>query len=209
MCLIFVFPNCYIYYGLPELPLSSKTLLNTPLVTHIKKLNNGEYYHFGLMTNLKRIVSKHDSSCCEDIQLQINIDGLPLFRSCNTQFWPILCLAKHFYSNPFPIGIFCGTLKPDPLSKFLEEFLNEGDFLIQNGLEVNTKKYKVTLHSFVCDAPARAYLKAVKSHTGYSACDKCTIRGKYINRRIIFPNIKAIKRTDSSFRLQTDKRLHT
>lgn len=53
----------------PELPLSSKTLLNTPLVLKSKKLNNGEYYHFNLITSLKRILTEHDLFCCEDIKL--------------------------------------------------------------------------------------------------------------------------------------------
>jgi len=193
----------------PELPLSSKTLLNTPSIIKSKKLNNGEYYHFGLLTSLKRMLAEHDySSNCKNVQLQINIDGLPLFKSCNTQLWPILCLLKNLNSSPFPIGIFCGTSKPDSLDFFLETFVNELEYVIQNSLEVKDKKYKVVLYNFVCDAPARAYLKYVKSHTGYSACDKCTIYGERVNNRIIFPNIRAIKRTDSSFRLQTDEDYH-
>lgn len=30
----------------------------------------------------------------------------------------------------------------------------------------------VQISSVICDAPARAFVKAVKSHTGYSGCDK-------------------------------------
>jgi len=195
----------------PELPFSSKTLLHTPSIMTSKKLNNGECYHFGLLINLERILTEHDySSCYKEIQLQINIDGLPLFRSSNIQLWPILCLLKHVTNSPFPIGIFCGTSKPDPLDIYLKDFINELEFLIQGGIEINGKKYKVVLHNFVCDAPARAYLKCVKSHTGYSACDKCTEYGEYVNGRIIFPNITATncKRTNTSFRLQTDENYH-
>ncbi|EFN87600.1 hypothetical protein EAI_11775, partial [Harpegnathos saltator] len=99
------------------------------------------------------------------------IDGLPLFRSSNIQFWPILGLIKSFTQNiPFTIGIFCGTSKPMSLEKFLDNFINELHNLLEEGIEFNNKTYREEVHSFVCDAPAKAYLKIIKSHGGYSSC---------------------------------------
>lgn len=116
-----------------------------------------------------------------------NIDGLPLFNSSNLQFWPILGLVKNFKSNPFAIGIFCGRSKPQPLELFLEDFIDELLYLLQEGIEINTfKRYYIGIHSFVCDAPARAFIKCIKSLTGYSCCKKCVIRGQYIQSRVVF-----------------------
>ena len=43
----------------------------------------------------------------------------------------------------------------------------------------------VSIKSFVCDAPARAFLKCVVNHTGYSSCEKCEIKGEW-NGRVTF-----------------------
>ena len=32
---------------------------------------------------------------------------------------------------------------------------------------------------FICDTPARAFLKCVKSHTGYFSCDHCEVEGEW------------------------------
>lgn len=48
----------------------------------------------------------------------------------------------------------------------------------------------------MCDAPARAFLKCVKTHTGHSACERCTAHGSWDGRVVynsqeIFPLRKA------------------
>ena len=43
----------------------------------------------------------------------------------------------------------------------------------------------VSIKCFVCDAPARAFLKCVVNHTGYSSCEKCEIKGEW-NGRVTF-----------------------
>lgn len=45
--------------------------------------------------------------------------------------------------------------------------------------------YKATIHSFICNAPPRAYIKCIKSHTGYSSCEKCTVLGEYVSDGVI------------------------
>lgn len=48
----------------------------------------------------------------------------------------------------------------------------------------------------ICDAPAKSFVLAVKSHTGFFSCTKCTIRGEW---HVCFPEVnKNIPlRTDS------------
>lgn len=59
-------------------------------------------------------------------RLQINIDGLPLFKSCNLQLWPILGLFLNFpMKEPVVIGLFSGTKKPNAPDEFLRDFTHE------------------------------------------------------------------------------------
>ncbi|XP_076842100.1 uncharacterized protein LOC143486137 isoform X2 [Brachyhypopomus gauderio] len=60
----------------------------------------------------------------------------------------------------------------------------------------------------MCDAPARAFIKGIKSHTGYAGCDKCVQSGVYMNHRMTFPETHAACRTDESFRVNADEDHH-
>lgn len=126
------------------------------------------------------------------------------------QLWPILALIHNSKSRkPFVIEIFCGISKPRPLSTFLNDFINELSLLLKNGLEFLRTRYNVSIHSFVCDAPARAFIKCIKSHQGYSYCEKCIDPGKYVNGRVTLRNINMPLRTDESFRSQINENHHT
>lgn len=196
----------------PELPLHSRTLLQTVTSTEIKKLETGDFCYIGLIVALKRILSQKNTQKylipTETLKICFNIDGIPLFKSNKLQLWPILGLIKNFRSIHFVISVFCGTSKPKPLNIFLENFINELNKLLKNGLYFNGNFYKIEVHSFVCDAPARAYLKCTKSHTGYSSCDKCIEPGEYYKNKVVFMSETAQKRTDDSFRKQLDDDHH-
>ena len=191
----------------PELPLDGRSLLKTPVSFIEQKLENGEYCHIGLRSQLAKIISKQ-TNVNKNLSLSFNIDGVPLFNSNNVQLWPISCLIKNFISSPFIVGLFCGNSKPKPLNTFLEQFINELYSLLQDGINVNNNQFSIKVHSFVCDAPARAFIKCVKSHGGYAACDKCTDYGEYYDNRVIYPNLNATKRTDESFVIKQDEDHH-
>lgn len=53
---------------------------------------------------------------------------------------------------------------------------------------------------FLCDAPARAFLKRTKGHTGYFGCERCMQEGVYVNGRVTFPDVASANRTDADFR---------
>ena len=65
-----------------------------------------------------------------------------------------------------------------------------------NGLSHNGRIYCVSVRGFICDKPARSFLKCVKGHSGTYGCDKCTQSGVYIAGRMTFPVTKAPLRTD-------------
>lgn len=82
--------------------------------------------------------------------------------------------------------------------------------VIQEGLHFNAKHYKVAVpEAFICDAPARAFLKCVKGHSGYNACECCVQTGVYVSGRMTYPDLTAELRTDSQFEEMIDEDHHT
>lgn len=93
-----------------ELPVDPRTILHTPRSTVIRKLSNdGQYWHRGLEQSL--LLKLEKMSCLpQQISLNVNIDGLPISKSSNKQFWPILFNIHEFPSiKPGIVGVFCGT----------------------------------------------------------------------------------------------------
>ena len=90
----------------PSLPLDARTLLGTHNVTAVKTLANGSYYHFGISSQAVRFLAMDQALLARDIlELQINIDGLPLFKSSSAQFWPILGMLLQSSNNePFALS---------------------------------------------------------------------------------------------------------
>lgn len=192
-----------------SLPSDPRTFLKTPRSCKVKKLKNGgEYCHLGLETGLVDLFKNglaRESKCLE---LQFNVDGVPLFKSSNACLWPILCMVKQpDFGEPFVVGIYKGNEKPASACEFLSDFVAETVDLVENGLTVLGNLYTVKIHSFVCDAPARAFMKGVKCHSGYAACEKCTEHGEY-DGKVIFPTLNAPLRTDQTFNDMTDEDHH-
>ena len=103
---------------LPCLPKSAQTLRNTLRNTsHVMKtVSGGEYCHLGLTNGLTNIV-KQNCITLDNLELQFNVDGIPLFKSSNLSLWPILCLVKNVpLKTPFVVGMFCGKEKPGSAS---------------------------------------------------------------------------------------------
>lgn len=129
--------------------------------------------------------------------MHINIDGLPLFGSSLVSLWPTLGMIKEFpNSSPFVIGVYCGSTKPN---EYLQDFVTEMKDVIRYGIEYDIHKYPVHLDAFICDAPACAYLKCIKGHSGYSSCKRCVQKGLYLNGKVTFPEFDADLRTDVTF----------
>lgn len=143
------------------------------------------------------------------ILFQINVDGVPLFKSSTKQFWPILCIFLHqAIYKPFPIAIYSGNAKPMSADEYLHDFIEEINQLLDEGIIINRHRFEVKIHSFICDTPARSFLKGVMGHGGFWACERCEIKGERVNRRTVYPPINCPERTDRSFRLQTQPQHH-
>lgn len=186
------------------LPKDPRTLLQTQRQVEVVEISGGHYHHFGIENGIKcqvlGVLSLFTKSQ-ETIGIQVNIDGVPLFKSSNTQFWPILGrIIEPFSAEPFIIGIFVGEKKPSDIHSFLRDFVEEMKALEQNGIHIEHLKCDVfvAISCVICDTPARAFVKQVKGHSGYFGCDKCVQRGVW-EGKMTFPDINAELRTDCQF----------
>lgn len=174
-----------------DFPVDSRTLLATPkqTFTKLRNVDPSTYFYFGLTTG----IMKYTPNNMLNVEIVIGIDGLPLFKSCGAQFWPILgyvVVPPPLLKKVFPIGIYFGYEKPKDSNTFLSDFITEAKDLIMNGLIVNDVKRKISINAYCCDAPAKAFILKIKNHTGFSSCTRCTIVGKYLNNRVCFPYSK-------------------
>jgi len=182
-----------------NLPKDSRTLLSTERHVDIGQKAGGDYYYFGVQYWLsilfQRFPEAFDSS---HLKLLINVDGIPLFNSSSMALWPILGSLMTLDSCPFPIAVFCSKKKPEPLDDYVADFISEMQCLENVGFDCEGRHFGVSLHAVICDAPARAFLKCVKSHSGYDSCERCCQRGEW-NGKVTFPDLSAELRTDSNF----------
>lgn len=96
------------------------------------------------------------------IEININIDGLPLYKSATDQFWPILVnVHKMPHIKPMIIGLFYGKKKPAKIEEFLKPFVDDIEPILRDGLTINGHKLSVKIRTFICDSPARAFIKGV------------------------------------------------
>lgn len=145
--------------GVKHLPKDSRTFLRTPQGTAISKpMGKGQYWHYGLKNCLSNQFSDLNQSL--EVQLTFNVDGLPLHRSSKKEFWPILCNIHNMPRiQPMVIGIYCGEGKPPTADVLLNDFVDEMDYCLKNGININGFELAVKIRCFVCDTPARAFMK--------------------------------------------------
>lgn len=196
-----------------NLPKSAVTLLQTKTDKNIKlmmssKNTNGSYVYFGIEQSLKRIINNEFIE--NTIRLLFNIDGLPLYNSSSQQFWANLGLILHsnYDSQPFIVAVYSGDSKPQDANDFLEDFVRELKTLIQNGVVINQRVFAVEIVGFSCDTPARSFIKKCKGHGGYYACERCETKGKTRNKKRIYPNMNSKRRTEWSFKSQSQIEHH-
>ncbi|CAG7786227.1 unnamed protein product [Allacma fusca] len=195
---------------IPRLPTDARSFLKTPRTTLTRWVEPGQYCHIGVWKWIKQVIESHpkDFKNNQEVLLDISIDGLPISRSSNSQFWPIQgCVLNVPNSTPFIIGIYHGYQKPKCANTFLQDFISEMCD-IREGVEHNNKFYQIKLGKFVCDTPARSFITCIKGHNAYYGCGKCQQKGTYYRGRVTFnPQAKTL-RTDNSFKNQDQKSHH-
>lgn len=79
---------------------------------------------------------------------------------------------------------------------------------MDNGIEINGHRLNVKIRCFICDAPARNFIKGTINFNGYRGCLKCEVHGEFENGHMSFPQTDVARRTDESFRNKTDPKHH-
>lgn len=189
---------------LSKLPSDARTLLKINIAFEKSVVESGNYIHFGLAMQLKRLISNiPPSNNIKDLKLLLNIDGLPLFKSSAGQVYPILIAIMNvpqLKNIVFPVGIYYGMQKPNDIFDFLNPFINELVDLMTNGLIIEPgNKISVKLIGVCCDAPAKKDLLGIKGHGGFNSCTKCTVHGRTIERRRTFTDLDCPMRTNDDF----------
>ncbi|XP_053954692.1 uncharacterized protein LOC128860920 isoform X1 [Anastrepha ludens] len=197
--------------GVEGLPLSARSLLGTSRQkVNIKLIPGGEFLYIGIQFYLWG-AEFNVLENCEVVNIDIGINGLKLFKSSNRCLWPILGYVVGSKLGPFTIACFSGMSKPGSVNDFLRDFCEEVSFLRKNGVKVGSnlvcKPFNIRL--FSCDAPARAFVTGVKSHTAKNSCSKCTIEGVYTQRRVSFPKQVGNLRSDSALKSRIDLSYHS
>ena len=187
--------------GVTGLPPDRRKLLKTPRsVVDVIDRCGGSFKYFGLQSGLVNFLKQNPdiARVQEQLNICVNVDGMPLHKSSKSQFWPILC--KVGSGEPFMVGLFHGYKKPTSVDELLQDFLEEYQALEAHGMQFNGKRYNVLVNCWCCDAPARAFLKCIKGHTGYYACERCKVKGLYHANKVVYP-VDGVyeKRTDADF----------
>jgi len=162
--------------------------------------SQGEFAYIGVKRGLLSCINKfaHETGV---IELQINCDGLSLSKSSLRHIWPILCEVHSdlaFY-EPFVVGLYFGSTKPKTANNYFKKFILEMNELLENGLNIGNKHFTISIKCFICDTPARAFLKGTQRHVGFHTCERCNVIGRKV-RITIYPLMEDELRTDASFR---------
>ena len=54
--------------------------------------------------------------------------------------------------------------------------------IAETGITITGKTFQIVLDATICDAPAHAFIKGIKSHSGYHACERCNQQGEWDGR---------------------------
>jgi len=182
--------------GHRQLPKDYRTLLRTPSHIDTVEKAGGQFVDFGLANS---IMCALDSgiACPDTLRLKVNVDGLPIHKDGKGTLWPILVSTDEL--PPFVVSLWYGPSKPACASSYLESFLLELHKLQLEGIIHGSRKLSVEIRCFICDAPARAFLKGIKGHNATQACERCVIEGVRKDNTMCYLNTNCEFRTDEGY----------
>lgn len=175
-------------------------------------MGEGEYVHLpNWIPSLKDMLPLCNSFT---YNLIVNIDGLPLFSSSpNHKLYPILVSLYKVKMRPLCAGIYSSgksfNQEMPPTHIYLKKFLKDVEYVMNNPLICQSNEYRMKCFPiFVCDAPARSSLKAIKSHTGYDSCERCMVHWKDHKNRVCLLSCSKKRKTEADFSRRTHKKHH-
>ena len=109
-----------------------RTIMKTPTA----KLEDQSFYHFGLKEELQQRMRHGVDEHVLEILIQVHVDGVPIFNSSRSQFWPILCRIINVHNKkPFCVSCYYGTTKSEDYSIHMTPFIDEYNQLALGGLQ--------------------------------------------------------------------------
>jgi len=179
----------------PELPRHQRTLLRTATDISLEKVAGGDYAYISLCRVLPTILRKagltpqHLMNCNNQLKLQFNVDGVPVFNSINYSIWPILSsVVSPIKSHVFTVAVYGGNSKPHNFNDFLQPLVDELQNIAANGgffIEDLGVKVDLVVENFCCDAPAKADVRLVKQFNARQGCERCNVSGTYMQHRMV------------------------
>jgi len=157
-----------------------RTLKKTPRGIQTVKISGMEVFYYNVKEQIESILNRYPAANVRnlsELHLQLNLDGIPLFKSSPKNFWPLLITVRNL--SPVvvvPLSISSGPSKPEDLS-FLEKSFQEISVLRRDGINFMDKYLKISNISVVVDIPARSFMKGAASHSGFNSCGRCKEHG--------------------------------
>jgi hypothetical protein len=195
----------------------------------VKHIGSGKYFHLGMRNALDELVRGFTRSDFQQregfaltIDISVYVDGVVRFKSARglDQFWPIL-VSLNNVTNEWEgsldkeievVGFYYGRGKPADCEAFLKDLLDELEELgiEDTGLLVGDERIPVKLDALIADHQGRCFLKSTKSSAGYSACERCELRGESYDRTVTTggdPNIPVVRQSCKSIIYPTNSLL--
>ena len=171
-----------------------------------------------LLRNVSYILMSWDGNCswktsCDffkkpQVQLVLNIDGAPVFKSSKFSVWPIWVQLynlppklRGIFSNLCLLAMWHGKSKPE-FHVLLPRIVLELESLFDANLEIEgLGVVSFWMRSIVADMPAAACVLCMNQFNGYFSCPHCFMKGLSKNHRMLFPATKSfVLRENLDFR---------
>ncbi|GBN35492.1 hypothetical protein AVEN_110229-1, partial [Araneus ventricosus] len=128
----------------------------------------------------------------DNLSLQFNVDGIPIYRKSRYSIWPIQCVFNELppvkRKHIMMCGLWFGKEKPDINFNYFIPFVNELDSLIKSGInwfdKHENKNKSTNIIPLICssDAPARAMIQNFTQYNGAYGCGFCEQKGEVVEK---------------------------
>uniref|UniRef100_A0A182XQ52 Uncharacterized protein n=1 Tax=Anopheles quadriannulatus TaxID=34691 RepID=A0A182XQ52_ANOQN len=128
-----------------KLPRDPRTLMHTPVSKSteaaVTSIGGGSLWYRGVATCLQQYY-RNVKPPVKGFEIDFFVDGMPLYKSSRSQFWPILMKVFNVPDSPvMVVAIFFGESKLHFLEEYLWQFVEEMNDLQTNHLAIGQQLY--------------------------------------------------------------------
>ncbi|XP_053398926.1 uncharacterized protein LOC123537936 [Mercenaria mercenaria] len=176
--------------GLSTIDLNYKRNRDKKAESNIEDVFDGKMYKKHFDGSHFTGTPQKDKSKELHISLQLNTDGVSIFRSSSYSVWPLYLIINELHpkqrfncQNRIFAGLWFGGIKPVmnvfllPLIQEMSELYHTGISIILHGKEILLRG---VLLNVVCDAPARCLVQNFTQFNGFFGCAFCQEKGKSV-----------------------------